>query len=326
MQLSRFIGRQHELAEVHRLLRSTRLLTLTATGGIGKTRLALEVARDLIEDHPDGVWLVELGPIGDPSLVPEVVATVLGIPEEIDRPLIETLETATEGRRQLLLIDNCEHVLGAAASVINRLLRASPDSRILATSREPLGLGGETVWRVPPLSLPQVETLSANSVTEQSEAVDLFLDRAKSAQPGFALTSTNATPLLQICQRMDGIPLAIELAAACVTFMTPQQVLERLDESARFLRGIDRSAPQRHLTMFAAIQWSYELLSDSERQLFARLSLFAGGFSLEAAERVCVGEGIRCAADILDLLRGLVTKSLVIAEPAMNGAMRYRLQ
>jgi predicted ATPase/DNA-binding CsgD family transcriptional regulator len=324
-QLSRFIGRQHELAEVHRLLRGTRLLTLTGTGGIGKTRLALEVARDFIKDYPDGVWLIELGPIGDPLLVAQAVATVLGIPEEIDIPLIETLERATESRRQVLLIDNCEHVLGAVAGVISRLLRASPESRILATSREPLGLGGETVWRVPPLSLPQMQTPIANGVADQSEAVHLFLDRAKSAQPGFALTSTNATPLLQICQRMDGIPLAIELAAACVTFMTPQQMLERLDESERFLKGMDRSAPERHLTMFAAIQWSYELLSDNERQLFARLSLFAGGFSLEAAESVCVGEDIRSSADIVALLRGLVTKSLVIADPATNGAMRYRL-
>jgi predicted ATPase/DNA-binding CsgD family transcriptional regulator len=324
-QLSRFIGRRHELAEVHRLLRTTRLLTLAAAGGIGKTRLGLEVARDLIKDYPDGVWLVELGPIGDPALVPQVIAAVLGIPEEVDRPLIETLEKATELRRQLLLIDNCEHVLGAAATVINRLLRASPDSRILATSREPLGISGETVWRVPPLSLPQVHTLSADGLAEQSEAVHLFLDRAQSAQPDFALTSTNAMALQQICHRMDGIPLAIELAAACVTFMTPQQLLERLDHSARFLKGLDRSAPPRHQTMFAAIQWSYELLSDSERQLFARISLFAGGVSLEAVESVCVGEGICCADNIVDLLRGLVTKSLVVAEPATDGAMRYRL-
>jgi predicted ATPase/DNA-binding CsgD family transcriptional regulator/transcriptional regulator with XRE-family HTH domain len=327
-QLNQFIGRTHELDEVRRLLGSSRLLTLTGTGGIGKTRLSLEVAGTLIDCYADGVWLVELGSISDPALVPQVVATALGVAEEFDRPLIETLEQMAVGRQQLFLLDNCEHVLAAAATLINRLLRSGAQTRILTTSRELLGIEGERVWRVPPLSLPPAETVSPKAIVDQSEAIRLFVDRANSIDPTFAIDSSNAAAVLQICQRLDGIPLALELAAASVGFFTPQQLLQRLDEGLHPLEAINRGGSERHHTMSAAIQRSYDLLSDDERQMFVRLSVFAGGFSLEAAESVSGGEGEGAGAgagNCVGLLRSLIAKSLVIAEPATDGMMRYRL-
>jgi predicted ATPase/class 3 adenylate cyclase len=311
-QLTSFVGREREVAEVKRLLASFPLVTLTGTGGCGKTRLALQVGADLLGGYADGVWFVDLAPVADPALVPQAVASALGVHELADRPLLATLGDYLRGRDLLLLLDNCEHLLDACAQLTNRLLHACSRLRILATSRELLGIAGETAWRAPSLSLPDSRERLFGFL-DRYESSQLFLERARAARPDFTVTHENASALVQICRRLDGIPLAIELAAARVRALSVEQIAARLDDRFRLLTGGSRTALRRQQTLQAAIDWSYQLLSESERILLRRLSVFAGGWTLEAAEAVGAGEGID-EADVLDLLAALVDKSLVVAD------------
>ncbi len=301
LQLTSFVGRERELAEVRRLLSTTQLLTLTGAGGVGKTRLALQAVADLLEDHPDGIWLVELAALGDAALLPRSVAAALGVSETPGQPLTRTLSTHLEPRRLLLVLDNCDHLVAASADLVDHILRTCPHLRILATSRQRLGVAGETAWRVPSLELPDTRASAGTDEIGASEAVRLFRERARLALPTFVLDDRTATAVAQICSRLDGIPLAIELAAARVSLVAPAQLLARLDDCFRLLVGGSRTAPTRQQTLAATLDWSYGLLSEHERLLFRRLSVFNGGFTLEAAEAVCAGDGIT-SAEVLDLL------------------------
>ena len=323
-QLTSFIGREKEMGEVKRLLSTADLVTLTGSGGAGKTRLAFQVAADVIEHYPDGVWLAEFAPIADSALVPKIVASALNVPEQPGRDMTETLADALRHKALLLVLDNCEHLLAPSRDLAATLLRKCPQIRILATSREGLGVPGETLWRVPSLSVPEdVRHLPPPEELVLYDAVRLFADRAVATTPGFTVTSKNASALTQVCQRLDGIPLAIELAAARVKVLSVEQIAARLDDRFRLLTGGSHIALPRHQTLVAAIDWSYNLLSEPERVLLRRLSVFAGGWTLEAAETVCAGEGVEARA-ILDVLTSLVDKSLVPAE-TQHGEARYRL-
>jgi predicted ATPase/class 3 adenylate cyclase len=325
IQLTSFVGREREMAEVKRLLTTTHLLTLTGAGGAGKTRLSLQAAADLLESYPDGAWLVELASLSDPALVDQSVASALGVKEEPGLTLLTTLTNYLRTRHLLLILDNCEHLIGTCAQVAETLLRACPGLKILATSREALGISGETAWRVPSLSLPDPKHLPAgadlSSALTMYEAVRLFIDRAVAVQPTFAVTNRNAPAVAQICHRLDGIPLAIELAAARVKVLSVEQIAARLDDRFRLLTGGSRTALPRQQTLRTLIDWSYDLLSDGERALLRRLSAFAGGWTLDAAEAACVGDGIE-AYEVLDLLTQLANKSLVVVE---SEEARYRL-
>src|SRR6266540_301263 len=323
-QLTSFIGREREMAEVKRLLAEARLLTLSGAGGAGKTRLALQVAADVLESYRDGVWLAELAPIGDPSLVPQTVASVLGLHEERSRPLPATLAGYLRPRQLLLVLDNCEHLIEACAALADGLLRACTQLRILATSREALGIGGEIAWRMPSLSVPDLQRLPPTEGLSQYEAVRLFIERAVAVQPAFGVTNENAPAVAQVCHRLDGIPLEIELAAARVKVLAVEQIADRLDDCFRLLTGGSRTALPRQQTLRAAIDWSFSLLSEPERVLLRRLSVFAGGWTLDAAEAVCANSQLLSPDDILDVLAHLVDKSLVLAEE-QGGEARYRL-
>ena len=266
--LTSFLGRETELAELAGLLRDNRLVTVTGAGGLGKTRTALQLAGTLLEDYPDGVWQAELGSLSDPALVPQVVATSLGLREMAGQGLIDTLTTHLATRRTLILLDNCEHLVQPCAALAQSLLGKCLELRILVTSQERLGVAGELVYRLP--SLP--------------EASRLFIDRARLSEPHFAETPANSTIIAQVCERLDGIPLAIELAAARVKMMSVDELLARLDDRFRLLRDSSRTSPARHQTLRATVDWGYELLGEEERSLFRRLSVFAGGFTLDAAE------------------------------------------
>jgi predicted ATPase/DNA-binding SARP family transcriptional activator len=328
-QLTSFVGRDAELADVGRLLRDAHLVTLTGPGGVGKTRLAVEVAGRAAAAWPDGVALADLAPVADPGLVPHAVAAALGLREDPGRPPAATLADALRPKRLLLVLDNCEHLLEACARLADALLRACPHLRLLATSREALGVAGEAPWRVLPLSLPAPDRRPAAGALLESEAVRLFVERAAVARPGFAVTDRNAAAVAALCTRLDGLPLAIELAAARVRVLTPEQLTARLGDRFRLLTGGGRTALPRQQTLRATVDWSHDLLSEEERALFRRLAVFAGGFSLDAAEEVGAGEGLE-PADVLDRLTGLVDKSLVVAEAheaaeARGGEARYRL-
>jgi non-specific serine/threonine protein kinase len=328
LQLSSFIGREHALAQVRWLLADRpdrqRLVTLTGAGGCGKTRLALQVAASLKEQYAQGIWLVELASLADPTLVPLAVAAALGLQEEAGQPLTETLNAALGTRRLLLLLDNCEHLIAACATLAATLLRACPDVQVLATSREALGLAGELAWRVPSLLAPDPEQLPALDALTRYEAVRLFVERARAAQPHFALSEKNAPAVARICRRLDGMPLAIELAAALVRGLAAEQIARRLDERFGLLTGGDRAALPRQQTLRATVDWSYALLSLHEQTLFNRLSVFAGGFTVEVAEAVCAGQPI-VAGDVPGLLVRLVDTSLVVAEDTAGEIERYRL-
>ncbi|HEX2740255.1 MAG TPA: BTAD domain-containing putative transcriptional regulator [Rubrobacter sp.] len=322
--LTSFVGREDEVLEVKRSLAMTRVMTLTGAGGSGKTRLALEVARDLVGTYPEGVWLVELAALSDPTLVARAVAATLGVREQPDRSLTQTLRGHIGSGRMLLVLDNCEHLVDAAAWLAKDLLGACPELRVLATSREPLRVSGEIVWPVPTLSLPDPETALTVDDLMGSEAVRLFVDRARSRLPAFELTRENARSVAAICLKLDGIPLAIELSTARMGALAVEQVAERLEDSLKLLTGGDRTVAHRHQTLRATLDWSYELLSRPEQVLFRRLSVFAGGWTLDAAEVVGAGEGIQ-EDDVLDLLSQLVNKSMVVVDSADGSGLRYRM-
>ncbi|MDQ4042275.1 MAG: NB-ARC domain-containing protein, partial [Actinomycetota bacterium] len=321
-----FVGRERETLEVKRLLSMTRLLTLTGAGGSGKTRLALKVASDLAGAYPDGAWLVEMAGLSEGELVPQTVARVLSVREEPDRSLVETLKDALRSRRMLLVLDNCEHLIEGVVRLVDALLGTCPHLRILATSREALDIADEINWVVPSLSVPDSRREAPTTgELEGYESARLFMERASYRNPSFVLTPRNAKAVAQICRRLDGIPLTIELAAARVGVLSAEQIALRLDHSLRLLTTGGRTAVPRHRTLRATLDWSHELLAGPERKLFGRLSVFAGGWTLEAAEAVGVGEGIE-EEDVLDLLSRLLDKSLVVTEtPLEEGALRYRM-
>jgi predicted ATPase/DNA-binding CsgD family transcriptional regulator len=325
LELSSFVGRERELVEVKRLLVDNRLLTLIGPGGCGKTRLALAVAFELVQSFEGGVWLVELASLSDPYLVPQVVASTLGVREAQDRPLTETLSKHLGSRKMLLALDNCEHLVEGCAALADGLLRACPNLRILATSREALGIAGERAWLVPSLSLPDPQDLPPPlEELPHYEAVRLFVERAGAVTSAFELTEDNAPAVAQLCRGLDGMPLAIELAAARVRVLSVEQIASRLKDSFGLLTGGSRTSLPRQHTLRATIDWSYELLSENEQVLFRRLSVFAGGFTLKAAEAVCAGEGLE-REEVLDLLTSLVDKSLVLVAQQQGGEARYRL-
>ena len=319
------LGRERQVAAVGAQVQepAMRLLTLTGVGGVGKTRLALAVGAELVDHYPDGVWLAELAPLADPALVPGVVARVLGLREEPGRPLADTLVAGLADRRLLLVLDNCEHLLGACADLASRLLRACPAVRILATSRERLGVSGEQVHQVPTLGVPDPRHLPPPELLGSYEAVRLFVARAQARRHDFALGEQTAPAVATICERLDGIPLALELAAAWVASLPLQAIAARLDERFRLLTLGPRDVLPRQQTLQATMDWSWDLLDDQERTLLRRISVFAGGWTLAAAEAVCAGEDIHAGA-VLDLVDGLASKSLVQVDHT-DGGVRYRL-
>ena len=332
VQLTGFIGRERELAEVKRLLVGTRLLTLTGPGGTGKTRLSLQTAGDVQAGFAHGAWLVELAPLADPANVPATVAAVFDLAPQPGAPPEAVLLDYLRGKHLLLILDNCEHLVEASARLAAGLLPACPRLTILASSREGLGVAGETTYHVPTLAVPNPDETTAAAVC-RADAADLFLQRARAARPDFAVTDANAAAVAQIVRRLDGIPLAIELAAARVRSLSPEQIAARLDDRFRLLTGGSRTALPRQQTLRALIDWSYTLLSPDEATLFRRLGVFVGGWTLEAAEEVASDDGDSGRptndesrierVDVLDLLDGLVNKSLVMADEEA-GSTRYR--
>jgi DNA-binding NtrC family response regulator/predicted ATPase len=322
LPVTSLIGREREIHEIALRLATHRVVTLTGTGGVGKTRLALAAGPQLRSLCPDGVWFVELSSVGDGALVAQTVASALGFPEDAPRSPLETLTAALAGRRTLLILDNSEHLIDACAALIETLVRACPLLRVLATSRERLNIPGESMFRVPPLALPD-DTARGVGDLARSEAVRLFVERARLVDPEFALTDENAPAVGELCRRLDGLPLAIELAAARVRLLSVEQIVARLNDRFRLLTEGGRTTIARQQTLRAALDWSHDLLSPPERTLLRRLSVFAGGFTLEAVEAVCAGQGVE-APQVLDLLAQLVDKSLVIVETAAPLA-RYRL-
>jgi predicted ATPase/DNA-binding XRE family transcriptional regulator len=323
MQLTSFIGRENELDEAKRLISNTRLLTLAGIGGTGKTRLAIQLGAEMlaVKQFANGVWLVELAPLADPTLVTQAIAATLGVREQPGRAILDALRDYLRAKSILLILDNCEHLIQMCAQIAESLLHAAPRLKILATSREPLGITGETVYRVPSLPVPDLGTLHDLDALEQNDCVHLFVERAIAAHPPFRLREKNASAIADICRRLDGIPLAIELASARIKVFPPEEIAARLDDRFRLLTGGSRTALERHQTLFALIEWSHNLLSEPERVLLRRLSVFAGGWSFEAAQTVC---GDRLDNEMLDLLTNLVDKSLVVVEAEMEEA-RYRL-
>ncbi len=322
-QLTSFVGREREIADLERLLATHALITLTGSGGCGKTRLALQVAAEVADRFANGVWFVEFVPLSDPALVPRALASVLGVREEAQgATLPERLADFLSTQSVLLIFDNCEHVLAAAAGLSHSLLHRCPQLRFLATSQQGLGVEGETTYLVPSLSFPDPSHLPSLDQLQLYEAVRLFVDRATLSAPKFVLTGSTAPLVAQISQRLDGIPLAIELAAARVKALPLTQIAARLDDRFRLLAGTSRTGPSRHQTLRAALDWSYELLLGDERMLLRRLAVFAGGFTLEAAEAVGATDG--SGPQVLDLLTQLVDKSLVVFDESVSQP-RYRL-
>ena len=321
LQVTSFIGRERELAEIKNLIESTRLLTLLGMGGLGKTRLSLQVAADMLENHPDGVWFVDLAPIKDPTLVPNAAAQVLGVREEPGKTLTQTLCEHVKDHKLLLVIDNCEHLVSACASLANALLLGAPGVRMIATSREALHIPGEQTYPVLPLAAP--DRKASVEVLLRSEAVQLFVERAQLQRPNFTLTERDAPAIAEICARLDGIPLALELAAARMRSLSIGEINTRLHDRFKLLTGGSRVALERQQTLRALVSWSYDLLQEQEQMLLDRLSVFAGGFDLQAAEEVCSADPL-VPDDVIDLLRSLVEKSLVMVDQD-DGSSRYGL-
>jgi predicted ATPase/class 3 adenylate cyclase len=321
-QLTPLIGRGDVLAELEPVVLEQPLVTLLGTGGIGKTRLALQVGADLLDGAGDGVWLVELATLSDAASVVTAIASTFGLREQGERTMLDVLAQYLKSRRLLLILDNCEHLIAEVARVADAILRAAPQVRILATSREPLRIAGERVYRVPSLAVPSGASLTAEHAFQYG-AIAFFVERARASDAKFTLNAENAPIVAEICRRLDGIALAIELAAARVNAMAPRQLAQRLDERFRVLTGGSRTALPRQQTMRALIDWSYGLLSEAEQRLFWRLSIFIGGCAIEAAEAVC-GDETLDALDVIDLISSLVDKSLVVAE-LEGDSTRYRL-
>src|SRR5581483_1790229 len=318
-----------EIANVKRSLQTSRLVTLTGPGGCGKTRLALQVAREIMNDSADGVWLIELASLSDSTFVPRAVATALGIPEQPGRALSDTLKHTLANKELLLILDNCEHLVQACAQLANELLTYCHNVKILATSREALHVAGEVVWLVPSLALPDLQRPPTFEQLVAYESLRLFGERAAGVQPGFILTPENSMTVAQVCFRLDGIPLAIELAAARVKLLSVEQILTRLDDRFHLLTSGNRTAVNRQQTLRATIDWSYEMLSEAERILFRRLAVFTSGCTLEAVEGICAGAAgspttVLEVGDVFDLVSSLVDRSLLAVDPSAGGA-RYRL-
>ena len=315
-QLTSFIGRERELAEAKQKLEGARLLTLIGPGGTGKTRLSLQLATDLLSLFRDGVWFIELAPLAEASLVLQTIATVFGMREQPGLPIRELVLNYLRDKYILLILDNCEHLIETCAQLADQFLHNSPNLKIIASSREALGINGETIYRVPSLTLPDQAKVSRETLMGY-ESIQLFVDRAIAANPNFSLTEKNASYVAQICHRLDGIPLAIELAAARVTVFSAEEIASRLDNRFKLLTGGSRTALPRQQTLRALIDWSYDILSIEEQALLRRLSVFAGGWSFEAAEAICDD------LNVLDLLTQLINKSLVVVE--QGDETRYRL-
>jgi predicted ATPase len=315
VQLTSFIGREQEVGEVKKRLEKNHLITLTGSGGIGKTRLSIQVASELLDEYPHGVWMVELAPVTDPALVVRTVCAALDVTPQGNMPALNVLTEYLTSKKILLVVDNCEHLIESCAQLFNSLLHACPDLRMIASSREALGIDGENTYRVPSLSLTDPNSNLEN--IGQSEAVQLFVERANTILPGYTLTETNASNIAEICQRLDGIALAIELAASRVKLLKVEQIKARLEDAFRLLTGGSRTALPRQQTLRGAIDWSYNLLSEEERMVLRYLSVFVGGWTLESAEFVCE------SADMLDLLTRLVDKSLVAVDRDHISEPRY---
>jgi predicted ATPase/class 3 adenylate cyclase len=316
-QLTSFIGREREMTEATKRLESARLLTLIGPGGTGKTRLSLQLAAQVLPNFPDGVWIVELAPLTDPALILQTIAAVLGVRAQIGMPLMNIVTDYLRAKNLLLILDNCEHLVEASAQIADEFLHNAPNIKIIASSREALGISGETVYRVPSLSLPNQINVTCEALMKV-ESVQLFVERSAAANPKFHLTDENASSVAQICSRLDGIPLALELAASRVSAFTPEQIAKRLDDRFKLLTGGSRTALPRQQTLRALIDWSYDILSQRECMLLRRLSVFAGGWVFEAAESVCND------MDVLELLPQLVNKSLVTMDEE-GDEPRYRL-
>jgi len=320
-QMTSFVGREHEAGELRALIARSRLVTIVGTGGLGKTRLSLQLAATVVNDFPDGVWLVELAALGDPRVVLQAAASVLGVTESAGVALVDAIVAHVRNRRLLIVLDNCEHLIEACATLARQLLEASAGTRILATSREALRVSGETVYTLPALAVPTGARASTPASLLQCDAVRLFVERAAAVHTGFAVTAANADAIATICRSVDGIPLALELAAARVRALSVDTIAARLDDRFRLLTGGDRTGLPRQRTLRALIDWSYELLTPEEALLFGRLAVFAGGFTLEAAQYVGAGDAID-GNDVVDVLTHLVEKSLVEREAAGE---RYRM-
>lgn len=326
--MTSFIGRQTERLEIKQAMSLHRLVTLTGSGGAGKSRLSIQVGVECLQEFSDGVWLVELAPVTDPALVPQTLLSTFNLREDRNRSPQAVLVDFLRAKMLLLVLDNCEHLIEACAQISDSLLQACPNLRILASSREALGIAGELAYRVPSLNTPNPEKLPSLDELKKVDSIQLFVERAATAKPGFTLTNLNAFSLAQICYRLDGIPLAIELAAARVKVLSPDQIAARLDDRFRLLTGGSRTALPRQQTLRAMIDWSYSLLSEQEKTLFRRLAVFVGGWTLEAAESVCASaeqEDLR-SHDILDLLTRLVDKSLVWLEETEGETRYHRLE
>ena len=309
-ELTSFVGRRQLAADVKLALSASRLVTLTGPGGVGKSRLAVHVARDLRRAFPDGICFVELAAVQDPALVPRAVAAALGLLETSAREPEDSLASYLAESAALIVLDNCEHVLEGAARLAALLLTAAGGLRLLATSRAPLAIGAEQILPVPPLSLPPAPGRPALGMPGQHEALALFEDRARAVLPGFRLGPQNQETVTRLCQRLDGVPLAIELAAVRVRILSPEQILDRLEDRFRLLTDGRRDGPPRHQTLRAAVEWSFGLCSDTEQLLWERCSVFAGGFDLDAAENICAGDGL-AAADVLGVVARLVDQSVL---------------
>jgi predicted ATPase len=321
VQLNNFVGRDREKAEVERLLTNSHLVTLTGPGGVGKTRLALQVAYGMVTSFKDGICFIELAALAEPRLVVQGVAQVLNVKEVPGQPLLAALTNFCFSRRLLLILDNCEHLLDATAGLAQHLLLNCPDLRLLVTSREQLNIPGETVKLIEPLDLPDPRNLPALDQLQKYPAIKLFSDRALLTQPQFKLTEHNAMAVARICYQLDGLPLALELAAVRLRSLTAEQIAIRLRDTLGLLSQGVRTALPRQQSLNALIDWSYSLLCEKEKKLFERLTVFVRDWSLEAAEVVCAGEEIE-TFEVLDLLSQLVNKSLVVMVER-QGTARY---
>ncbi len=324
LRATTFLGRARELAEIRELLAGTRLLTLTGVAGVGKTRLALQAAAAELERFPDGAWFVDLSPIEDSALVSGTACDVLGVRPGPEEPALDALASRLRESHLLLILDNCEHVVEASARLADRLLGSCAGVTLLAASRESLHVEGETIWRVPPLSTPDARAASQPDQLLGYESIALFIDRALKAAPDHPITREGTVAVAEICRRLDGIPLAIEMAAARASMLSPEQILERLEYRLRLLTGGSRIGVRRHRTLTAALDWSHALLTDDERKIFRRFSVFAGGFTLESAEAVASQADLD-PRSVLDLLGRLVDKSLVVPIVGPEGAIRYQM-